>query len=120
MRNGSRRPGQFPDIRPGLFIIRDDEFVDTIIDDTFNPEHDFSRSQSKHLLYLALYNHLQPREREILEMRYSLAGYSNQPKKMTLKEIGSHYGVTRECIRQTELRALRKLRSVNLLEQIMD
>ena len=30
--------------------------------------------------------------------------------KKTLEEIGNIYGVTKECIRQTELRALKKLR----------
>ena len=31
--------------------------------------------------------------------------------RMTLEEIGNIYGVTKECIRQTELRALNKMRT---------
>ena len=39
-------------------------------------------------------------------MRYGLGDTA----KMTLEEIGNIYGVTKECIRQTELRALNKMR----------
>ncbi|MDW8316878.1 MAG: RNA polymerase sigma factor RpoD [Anaerolineae bacterium] len=49
---------------------------------------------------------LTPREREVLEMRFGLAdGVSH-----TLEEVGQHFGVTRERIRQIEAKALRKLR----------
>jgi RNA polymerase sigma factor (sigma-70 family) len=50
---------------------------------------------------------LQPRDREILERRYGLAG--NEPQ--TLEQIGRHLGLTRERIRQIELRALGRLAS---------
>jgi RNA polymerase primary sigma factor len=40
--------------------------------------------------------------------------------KMTLEEIGKLYGVTRECIRQTEIRAIRKLRASSFLQQLID
>jgi RNA polymerase sigma factor (sigma-70 family) len=45
------------------------------------------------------------RERQVLELRFGLAG--DEP--CTLEEIGLRYGVTRERIRQIELRGLRKL-----------
>ena len=49
---------------------------------------------------------LTERERRILELRYGLAdGYPR-----TLEEVGKHYSVTRERIRQIESKALRKLR----------
>ena len=32
-------------------------------------------------------------------------------EKYTLEEIGNIYGVTKECIRQTEMRALKKLKA---------
>ncbi|MGI5977004.1 MAG: sigma-70 family RNA polymerase sigma factor [Candidatus Limivicinus sp.] len=50
---------------------------------------------------------LQPREKKILEMRFGLT--NEEP--CTLEELGNHFGVTRERIRQIEARALRKLRS---------
>ena len=39
-------------------------------------------------------------------MRFGLENFA----KTTLEEIGNLYGVTKECIRQTEMRALSKLR----------
>lgn len=45
---------------------------------------------------------LKEREQEVVKMRYGLGNAA----KLTLEEIGNIYGVTKECIRQTELRAL--------------
>ena len=49
---------------------------------------------------------LKERERNVVAMRY---GLGNNARK-TLEEIGNIYGVTKECIRQTELRALKKMK----------
>ena len=40
-------------------------------------------------------------------MRFGLENFA----KTTLEDIGKLYGVTKECIRQTEARALGKLRA---------
>ncbi len=48
------------------------------------------------------------REREVLEYRFGLRSDGDSPK--TLEEVGQHFGVTRERIRQIEAKALRKLR----------
>jgi RNA polymerase sigma factor (sigma-70 family) len=48
---------------------------------------------------------LRPRDREVLQRRFGLAGH----RPHTLEEIGSHLGLTRERIRQIELRALDRL-----------
>lgn len=58
---------------------------------------------------------LKEREQEVVRMRY---GLGNAPKR-TLEEIGNIYGVTKECIRQTELRALKKLRLSNLGQELL-
>ena len=50
---------------------------------------------------------LSPRERQVLVMYYGLGG--DEP--MTLKQIGSAFGVSRERIRQLRERALGRLRS---------
>jgi RNA polymerase sigma factor (sigma-70 family) len=49
---------------------------------------------------------LDDRERQVLELRFGLG--PNQPR--TLEEIGSHFNLTRERIRQIEARAMSKLR----------
>lgn len=49
---------------------------------------------------------LKDREQEVVRLRYGLGDFARK----TLEEIGNMYGVTKECIRQTELRALRKMR----------
>ena len=52
---------------------------------------------------------LMPKERDVLIMRY---GLDNNGEKKTLDEIGSHYGVSRERIRQIENRAISKLKKL--------
>lgn len=49
---------------------------------------------------------LEPREREILELRYGLR--DGHPR--TLKEVATHFDITRERVRQLELKALEKLK----------
>ena len=49
---------------------------------------------------------LKDRERDVVRMRYGLGDTT----KRTLEEIGNIYGVTKECIRQTELRVLKKMK----------
>lgn len=58
---------------------------------------------------------LKEREQEVVKLRY---GLEDNPKK-TLEEIGNIYGVTKECIRQTELRALKKMRFSVLGQQVL-
>lgn len=58
---------------------------------------------------------LKGREQEVVKMRY---GLGNMAKK-TLEEIGNIFGVTKECIRQTELRALNKMRSCDFGQDVL-
>ena len=58
---------------------------------------------------------LKEREQEVVKMRYGLGDST----RYTLEEIGNIYGVTKECIRQTELRALKKLRMSALGQEIL-
>ena len=49
---------------------------------------------------------LDEREREILKLRFGL----DRGEPRTLEEVGEHFNLTRERIRQIEAKALRKLR----------
>ena len=54
---------------------------------------------------LELLASLTPRERRVLELRFGIG----DGRSRTLEEVGKHFGVTRERIRQIESRALRSL-----------
>jgi len=64
----------------------------------------------------AALDQLTERERRVLEMRYGLS--DGQPH--TLEEVGKAFGVTRERVRQIEVKALRKLRHPRLGKLLKD
>ena len=70
-----------------------------------NAEFNQLQSEIKGIL-----NRLKDREKKVIKMRYGMDTSSFKPK--TLEEIGKMFGVTKECIRQTELRAIKKIRSL--------
>jgi len=57
---------------------------------------------------------LSERERRILELRFGLTG----EEPMTLEQVGKRLGVTRERIRQMELKTLRRLQSFRLAKAL--
>jgi RNA polymerase primary sigma factor len=59
---------------------------------------------------------LTDREREVLQMRFGLLDGMDH----TLEEVGQHFKVTRERIRQIEAKALRKLRHPTRSRQLRD
>jgi len=62
---------------------------------------------------------LTPREEKVLRMRFGIGEKSDH----TLEEVGQDFFVTRECIRQIEAKALRKLRHstrARLLKSFVD
>ena len=65
---------------------------------------------------IKLLNNLKDREQKVITLRFGLNG----EEKQTLEEIGKFYGVTKECIRQTEARALKKLRNNNLSQNLFE
>jgi len=56
-----------------------------------------------------LLEYLEPRERDIIRMR---AGLDNGGDPMTLEKIGEKLGITKERVRQLNVRAVKKLRSL--------
>jgi len=75
--------------------------------DATDPEDAALRTDLRNEIDLVLEEALTPRERAVIEMRFGLRGGG---ERMTLEAIGREFGLTRERIRQIELRALRKLR----------
>lgn len=66
-----------------------------------------------------VFNTIPEREAAILRMRFGI----NVEKPMTLEEVGNHYGLTRERIRQLENKAIRKLRNpirANILKEAIN
>jgi RNA polymerase primary sigma factor len=73
--------------------------------------HQMLRDQVEQVL-----NQLTERERRVLQLRFGLEdGHSR-----TLEEVGKEFGVTRERIRQIEVKALRKLRHPRLGKKLRD
>jgi RNA polymerase primary sigma factor len=82
--------------------------VDLIADSyTESPLELVQRSIDQEQLALWL-NHLNQQEREVLSLRFGLDGHNRH----SLAEIGRNLDVSRERIRQVELKALRKLRQI--------
>ena len=59
---------------------------------------------------------LKEREHSVIKMRFGLENFA----RTTLEDIGKMFGVTKECIRQTEMRALNKLRGCSSLNCYAD
>lgn len=58
---------------------------------------------------------LDERERKILKLRYGFDG-----KEYTLEEVGKMFNITRERVRQIEAKAIRRLRSPEILESLRE
>jgi RNA polymerase sigma factor (sigma-70 family) len=67
-----------------------------------------SAEQASHKVNRLL-EYLEPREREIIRMR---AGLDDNSQGMTLEKIGEKLGITKERVRQLNVRAMKKLRSL--------
>jgi RNA polymerase primary sigma factor len=92
------------------------ELGDFIEDDKVTgPVEKADRQLLKEQMKSAL-NLLNDREREVLEMRFGLRDGQDH----TLEEVGNHFGVTRERIRQIESKALRKMRHPTRSKQLRD
>lgn len=89
---------------------KDMSFEEILADDKENVSENIEYVELQNNLDVVI-STLKQREQEVVRMRYGLGDASRR----TLEEIGNIYGVTKECIRQTELRALKKMRSSSLV-----
>jgi RNA polymerase primary sigma factor len=84
----------------------DGELGDLLADDNAEAPFEAAALSLARADLQTLLDYLNPREREILSLRFGLQG--EQP--LTLDEVGRLFNVTRERIRQIEAKALTKLR----------
>ena len=78
--------------------------------DTRTDEHEILASAEQATRKVnRLLEYLDPREREIIRMR---AGLESGHEGMTLEKIGEKLGITKERVRQLNVRAMKKLRSL--------
>lgn len=82
------------------------ELGDFIEDESIEGPVDAASNQLLKEQVQSILGSLSKRERDVLEMRFGLKDGQGR----TLEEVGAHFGVTRERIRQIEAKALRKLR----------
>ena len=80
--------------------------ADVIADDRQSVEESVEFEELKREI-LNVVSTLKDREQTVIKMRFGLENFT----KTTLEDIGKMFGVTKECIRQTEARALNKLRN---------
>ena len=93
-----------------------DTFVDTLRDDTPDQEQllaEFEGQQDLKIWADLALKTLNPREKYIVEHRVL------SDDAVTLKELGEHFGITRERARQLEKAALEKLRGNYLDSQLI-
>ena len=79
--------------------------MDIIADENANATAQAEYENLKEALLDAV-GELKEREQKVVVLRYGL----NDKSKKTLDEIGKMYGITKECVRQTELRAIKRLK----------
>ena len=84
----------------------DHELGDIIADPEAQTPFDAAAAVLEREDLLGALGHLNERERQVLELRFGLA--DDTPR--TLDEVGRHFNLTRERIRQIEAKALTKLR----------
>ncbi|MBQ3306578.1 MAG: sigma-70 family RNA polymerase sigma factor [Bacilli bacterium] len=93
----------------------DTEIEDTIKDESINIEEDMIKDSLNDLIMKLLDDAgLTEREKEVIKCRYGFYG-----EEMHLETIGKEFGVSKERVRQIEMKALMKLRtSQNILDFI--
>ena len=94
----------------------DSRLEDFIEDKDANTPSEKAESNILKEQLLQVLNTLNPREEEVLRLRYGL----DDGRPRTLEEVGKVFVLTRERIRQIEAKALRKLRNPNRTKKLKD
>ena len=82
--------------------------LDSISDNNPNQQDYLETSELKDLINNSLLKVLNDREKDVIKKRFGI----DEDQAFTLEEIGKEFNVTRERIRQIELKALKKLKKI--------
>lgn len=88
--------------------------LDVIESDRYSPPDSTLMKESLQLEIEKILSTLKPREAEIIRLYFGLEG----DRPLTLEEIGEHFRLTRERVRQIKEKALRRLRHRSRLEPL--
>jgi RNA polymerase primary sigma factor len=91
----------------------DSTLADMIGDDSPSPYSETERNKLTEQIIDVLHT-LTPREEEVIRMRYGIGA----GRDYTLEEVGRHFSLTRERVRQIEEKAMRKLKHPSRLRAL--
>jgi RNA polymerase primary sigma factor len=91
------------------YVTGNEDFFDAAADSRSDEQELVQSAEQAAFRVNRLLEYLQPREREIIRMR---AGLDAHAKGMTLEEIGQKLGITKERVRQLNVRAMKRLRDI--------
>ena len=91
-----------------------DELFQQSTDDRSNQFQEELTNKRQHAAIMQILDHLDDREKDIIRYRFGLG----QEGPLTLEQVGSRFGVTKERIRQLEARALKKARKIAQQERL--
>jgi RNA polymerase primary sigma factor len=87
-------------------------FADLLPDDKTRPPEEDAELRSSAEWLRGLITKIEPREAEILKLRYGLGEGEDEGRPLTLQEIGDRMHLARERVRQIENKALHKLKDM--------
>jgi len=91
------------------YLTGNEEFFDAAPDTRTDEQEVVAAAEQASYKVNRLLEYLDPREREIIRLR---AGLDNGAEGMTLEKIGEKLGITKERVRQLNVRAMKKLRGL--------
>jgi len=91
------------------YVTGHEDLFEAAPDTRGNEQEDLAAQEQKVSQVNRLLEYLEPREREIIRMR---AGLDSHSEGMTLEEIGHQLGITKERVRQLNVRIMNKLRTI--------
>lgn len=100
--------------RRSRYMTGTDEIFDAKADTRTDEQEAVAVADAARARVNMLLESLDPRTREVIRMRTGLNGQ----REMTLEQIGQHFGITKERVRQINVRGMKQLRERAALESV--